>query len=1253
MAEPFSVSSGAIGIIAVALQVSNGIIQYYNSYKRAPKAIDAIKTHVTNLTRVLDLLRSVIHSNPHKFSRNTWDQVEDYILSCELGVQKLEKKLMKCKTTEAQDTNGLTNIKSAGKRLIYPFRESTIAKFREMVSELIDPLSLALDALQITQNSLLAAEIGHIGRDVDTISANVRRIQQEQYREKVDKWLGAPDPSLNHNNACEKRQQTTGSWVMEGKQYFDWKLRLNSLLWIHGIEFSSNIVEHIKRDCHFDPTLRLAYFYFDFKDEKTKHYKKLICSLILQLSARQSDHSKPLERLYARNNDGEQQPNVDQLVTTLRDILEDSLETYIILDALDECVDRQELLKLIQQFVDWKIESLHVLVTSRKERDIETALDPLCTGQISVHDAQDNHDIEMYIDERLKSDSKLKMWPVKIREEINERLKSDAHGMFQWVVCQLDALRRCVRLDRLRKALKSLPQELDETYDRILQNLDSENAEDAFTVLQWLTFSLRAVQIEEIAAVISVDVECDLELDVERSLIEPRALLEICSSLVTTSNSTLEHPSGERNRIEELRLSHFSVKEYLTSERIRSRPTARFGILEIPAHLSIAQTCLAYLLQFNKPDSLASDTFSNYPLARYAAQYWSEHAKIVEQHSRNEALDVLAKALFRSDTDCFLNWIRIFDHEHPWDKPDFSRPAKSVAPRLYYASLLGHDCIVQQLLEEGAENINAEGAEFGNALQAAVQGGHTEVVHRLIRSGANVNLEGGYFGNSLQAAAFQGTEQTVQLLLDQGAHVTADVGYYGNAIQAASFEGHERIVQLLLDRGSDVMVRGGYYGYALHAASREGREQVVHLLLRRGAEVNAQGEEDFVYALQAASFGGYEKVVQLLLENGAEISAQSEQGNAVQEASAAGHENVVRLLLNKGADAAADCGYYGNALQAASHNGHEKIVQLLVDLGINVSAEGGYYGNALQAASHGGHARIVEMLLDKGVDVDIAGGFYGNALQAASRAGHGEIVKLLLDRGADVMAEGGQHGNALKAASYGGHLHAVHVLVKSGASPNTSGGRKRSALHLALRADKSDVIDYLFDCGLDHTQTDQQNCSAIHHAASGGSMHGLRKLLALDVDPNAPDSYGWTSLHWATVNGHGGAIQLLLEAGADPWKVDREERAPLHIAIHIGNESLISDLSAAMKKLSDAEGTTTEEGHAQNRSTKHIPFAAWNGGVRPIQGGGESSTCDNCFHKIYGTRYSCEECIDLDYCFRCVFDKDIIHPDHEFTPVED
>jgi hypothetical protein len=45
-------------------------------------------------------------------------------------------------------------------------------------------------------------------------------------------------------------------------------------------------------------------------------------------------------------------------------------ETFIILDALDECKGRQELLENIDEIGKWKTEKLHILCTSRREKDI-------------------------------------------------------------------------------------------------------------------------------------------------------------------------------------------------------------------------------------------------------------------------------------------------------------------------------------------------------------------------------------------------------------------------------------------------------------------------------------------------------------------------------------------------------------------------------------------------------------------------------------------------------------------------------------------------------------------------------------------------------------------------------------------------------------------------------------------------------------------------------------------------------------------
>lgn len=76
-------------------------------------------------------------------------------------------------------------------------------------------------------------------------------------------------------------------------------------------------------------------------------------------------------------------------------------------------------------------------------------------------------------------------------------------------MCQLDALRKYLKVDLLRKALKSLPKTLDDTYARIVLSIDEEYTQDALKVLQWLAFSARPVRIEEVAEVVAVDLECD------------------------------------------------------------------------------------------------------------------------------------------------------------------------------------------------------------------------------------------------------------------------------------------------------------------------------------------------------------------------------------------------------------------------------------------------------------------------------------------------------------------------------------------------------------------------------------------------------------------------------------------------------------------------------------------------------------------------------------------------------------------------
>lgn len=159
----------------------------------------------------------------------------------------------------------------------------------------------------------------------------------------------------------------------------------------------------------------------------------MIRSLITHLSVRSASTSQALESLYSSKMNGNQQPTTNELLTTLRQIIQGFEETFVILDALDECKDRQELLAGIEEMIRWKTGKLHMLVTSRKENDIEEWLNPLSNeeGKICIQSALVNDDIRTYVHERIQIDRGLKRWQKKpeVQQEIETTLMSKADGM--------------------------------------------------------------------------------------------------------------------------------------------------------------------------------------------------------------------------------------------------------------------------------------------------------------------------------------------------------------------------------------------------------------------------------------------------------------------------------------------------------------------------------------------------------------------------------------------------------------------------------------------------------------------------------------------------------------------------------------------------------------------------------------------------------------------------------------------------------
>jgi len=397
-----------------------------------------------------------------------------------------------------------------------------------------------------------------------------------------------------------------------------------------------------------------------------------------------------------------------------------------------------------------------------------------------------------------------------------------------------------------------LPQSLDETYERMLCNIESRD--EAQQMLSLLCYASRPLSVDEVTEALAVDID-GLECYDPKSRFTGGAddLLRICPGLIEISlssdkdnESDFDDQDDEEDEdnansntvgVQIVRIAHFSVQEYLLSERIRKSRAANFALSGPTEHGRISKACLLYLAHDDfLEQTLSADLVKQYAFAKYAAEHWHRHLHYGNHQLASQLLKRISTLL--TTRHILERWITLYDPERPWHTRVNYEPVTDHPSPIYYASFLGLEGVLADVLSVTAADVNAQGGYYGYALQAASLGGHEKVVQILLETGAEANAQGGVYGTALQAASARGHEKVVQILLERGAEVNAQGGYYSTALQAASARGHEKVVQILLEKGAEVNTQGGVYGTALQAASARGHKKVVQTLVDAGAEAS-------------------------------------------------------------------------------------------------------------------------------------------------------------------------------------------------------------------------------------------------------------------------------------------------------------------------------------------------------------------------------------------------------------------------------
>lgn len=698
-----------------------------------------------------------------------------------------------------------------------------------------------------------------------------------------------------------------------------------------------------------------------------------------------------------------------------------------------------------------------------------------------------------------------------------------AFTRFRWAACQIETIQECDTVTEIEEALNDLPKTLDETYERVLQNMWRNSAEKARAILTWLLFSKRPLTLQEVAEA-AVFRPGDTMLTSRDRLTQHTVVLRICRSFIKVSNEKLSPLYGGcgSHEGEVVRFAHFSVAEYLVS----GRSNLFTGIL-IPSHNYIGDCCVSMLLQADHlrlQTEEMEDLVNRQSLLLYAAGSWFFHIEQLE--TRDKLSRRLSSGVYKlldrgSGSENFHTWMEIYEPvegEFMWSPSTVTAHASSIQTPLFYACRLGL----------------------------------VDATHYFIKAGGDVNQHVPRWGTPLHMASMQGSYKVIEMLLHSGADAKVRDYNGRTAFGCAVLRGQEKIRRLLLDHGIDANAE------LRHAAHNYDLE-IVRFLLQNGVNAN--------YALQAAVRSGCFQIVEFIVQKIADLNADT-YSRALFEAARAGHSDIFEFLLGRGASIMATRGDGLNIVLAAVQGGSLEIISRLVEMGVDINAPGIVevdlwwsgprfsYATALQYAAYTNNHKMIKGLLNNGAEVNRPGFSFGTELQAALRS-HADsqlqwmhrvedTVRLLLEHGANVNQQVQtrsleipssplfrRKGTALQQAAAQGLGYVAQLLTRAGADINAQHNHCGTALICASRHSKPKTLQVLVDMKADVNAHVAGIGSALSEAARWGRCANVQFLVdnGADVDANVGDV--GTALLTALQYGQIETAIVLIEAGAD------------------------------------------------------------------------------------------------------------------------
>lgn len=453
--EVLGAASAAAGLLSLGITVCQSLLDYYQSWKDAEENVAKTYASIEELSKTFRLLARAVEYK--EFNREIVDQVRDSITSAEQSIHNLGKKLDKVRIVALQD-DWRHKAKAQLRRTLYPFKESTLAKLRELTSETRDNLSLALNLLQIDASAASLRGLANVSANVDfltqqstLISANVNDIadhtrgtarlieslaSNESIRE-LRAWLsGSFDPTQKQDETWRERHPDTGQWFLQSQQFQSWlegpaqqTPRVFNIIGKSGAGKTSLIssavrtAQAMERD---HPQIAVAYFYCSFNEAASQDPSHMVGSFISQISIVRPEMLEGLEVGFARR----ERPTLKDLEQRLTSkTARSSLQTLLLVDAVNECKKLEPMIDALLRLAE-SASDIRVLFTSTEEDPLIQNLTDLDPARATIlRMSAMSADIDLFIEAKIQEKKNLRGLPPATRKEIEVVLSRKADGM--------------------------------------------------------------------------------------------------------------------------------------------------------------------------------------------------------------------------------------------------------------------------------------------------------------------------------------------------------------------------------------------------------------------------------------------------------------------------------------------------------------------------------------------------------------------------------------------------------------------------------------------------------------------------------------------------------------------------------------------------------------------------------------------------------------------------------------------------------